>query len=183
MNISTISKFKNTGLAVMTAGLLSACQVGTVAKKTEAYFQDKPQIEYQEFVKDCKNRKLNECQAQGKLDSLAYRDLFNSTVAVNDSEIVKEFNKIANNSIGVQNVKGLLDYLSATNLSRNEYKKVVENSSKEMSFGWTSSSVVNYSQIQHRTDSIYYRNFFEKHGLLDSANLAKFNEITEKVRP
>ena len=183
MNISAISKFKNTGLAIMAAGILSACQGGSVAKKTEAYFQDKPQLEYQEFVNDCKNRKLNKCQAQGKLDSLAYRDLFNATEAVNKSEVVKEFNEIAKNSASVQNVKDLFDHLSATNISRAEYLKVIENSTEEMMYGWTSSSDVKYSQVQHRADSIYYRNFFEKHGLLDSANLTKFNEITEKLRP
>ena len=160
---------RNVGMATLAAGMLSACTNAYIPNKTKEYFQDKPALEYQEFVNDCKNRTLNSIQSQAKLDSLAYREIFNATEAAKDSEIIKEYNEIANIGLNTLSYKELKQNLANTGITLNEYNKT-----------W---KIISFNKKQHKIDSISYRQFFEKHNLLDAENTAKFNEITEKIRP
>ena len=182
MKVNPIKMARNVGMATLAAGMLSACTSTYIPDKTKEYFADKPALEYQEFVNDCKNRTLNSMQAQAKLDSLAYREIFNATEAAKDSEIIKEYNEIANTGLNTLSHKELKQNLANTGITLNEYNKIWKSGTHRG--GYMNSQQFTFAEeIQHKTDSISYRQFFEKHNLLNSENLAKFNEITEKIRP
>lgn len=181
MKTSPIIIARETGLAVLAAGMLTACSY--IPNKTDKYFENKPVIEYQEFINDCNNRNLNIVQAQAKLDSLAYRELFNTTEAINNSDIVNEFNNIANIGLSTKNINNVKDNLKNTGLTKKEYDKTIKDNKYRKFLGMYSTTEYNYDNIQHKVDSINYRNFFEKHNLLDANNLAKFEKITEIIRP
>ena len=182
MKVNPIKLTRNVGMATLAAGMLSACTNFYTPDKTKEYFADKPALEYQEFVNDCVHRTLNSMQSQAKLDSLAYREIFNATEAAKDSEIIKEYNEIANTGLKTLSYKELEQNLANTGITLNEYNKIWKSSTHRGGF-LASQQITSAEKVQHKTDSISYRQFFEKHNLLDSENLAKFNEITEKIRP
>lgn len=182
MKVNPIKVACNVGMATLAAGMLSACTSTYIPDKTKEYFQDKPALEYQEFVNDCKNRTLNSMQSQAKLDSLAYREIFNTTEAAKDSEIIKEYNEIANTGLNTLSHKELKQNLANTGITLNEYNKIWKSCTHRGGF-LASQQFTSGAKVQHKTDSISYRQFFEKHGLLDAENTAKFNEIIEKIRP
>ena len=180
MKIGSVGNFRVNTLAVVAAGLLSACAMNDNVK---GYFQDKPQVEFEAFQNNVRDRRLNSIEVQAKLDSLAYRDLFNATEGIKDSAKIKEFNDIANRANSVHNISDTYKHLSATGITVEEYDKLM-NSCRDSGDGDVyRRTAPDYHKIIHKADSIHYRKFFEKHGLLDSLNLIKFNEITEKIRP
>jgi hypothetical protein len=176
MKVNPINILRNTGMAALAAGMLSACNY--TPDKTKEYFADKSVLEYQEFVDNCNNKQFDKTQAQAKLDSLAYREIFNATEATKDFQIVKEFNNIANMGLRNKAEKNL----ASTGISLNEYNKILKTSTERGGY-LNSQKFTDQAKVQHRADSILYRRFFEKHGLLNSENLAKFEKLTEKIRP
>lgn len=184
MRVDTIVANSRKGIAILAAGLLTAC-TNSVPNKTKEYFQDKPKVEYKTFVNDCNTRKLNPVQAQAKLDSLAYLDLFSATNAINDSEKVKEYNNIANKGLSTSYSKELFTNLKNTGITEDEYANIVYANTKYYSTPLTPipDKTYEFDKIQHKIDSIEYRKFFKKHDLLDNNNLSKFEDITKKIKP
>lgn len=184
MRVDSIMANSRKGLAILATGLLTAC-TSSVPNKTNDYFQGKPQAEYENFVRDCNARKLNPVQAQAKLDSLAYRDLFNATIAVNDSEKVKEYNNIANKGLNTLYSKELFKNLANTGIEDEEFSNIVYTHTKYYStpLNMVPDKTYEFDKIQHKIDSIEYRKFFEKHNLLDDQKASEFEEITENIRP
>ena len=182
MKVNPIKVARNVGMATLAAGMLSACTNTYIPDKTKEYFADKPALEYQEFVNDCAHRTLNSMQSQAKLDSLAYREIFNASEAVNNSDIVKEYNEIANKGINTSDRDNVKKNLASIGLPLSEYNKIIKTSTERGGY-WGIQGFTGVAKIQHSADSISYRQFFEKHNLLDTENTAKFNEITEKIRP
>ena len=180
MKVNPINILRNTGMAALAAGMLSACDY--TPDKTKEYFADKPVLEYEKFVNDCNNRQLNDAQAQAKLDSLAYREIFNTTEAAKDFQIVREFNNIANIGLSTKQSSGAKKNLANTGITLDEYNKILKENTAH-GVRYSSADYIAYDNIQHIADKILYRSFFEKHGLLNSENLAKFEKLTEKIRP
>ena len=85
MNVSL-----KTFMPVVAAGLLGLNACSHVEERAKDYMQDKA---YSEFVE--LTNTSNTTLIQSRLDSLAYRDIFNGTKLANDSASVAEFNKIA----------------------------------------------------------------------------------------
>ena len=76
--------------AVGMTALLSACMNTEDRVKSYMIRANHSQMEYEKILSN-----ENERFIQSKLDSLAYRDVFNGTQAAKDSACVAEFNKIA----------------------------------------------------------------------------------------
>ena len=85
MNVSL-----KTFMPVAAAGLLGLSACSDVKERAKDYMQDRPYSEYAELT----NTK-NHAFVQSRLDSMAYRDIFNGTKLAEDSASVAEFNKIA----------------------------------------------------------------------------------------
>lgn len=95
-----------------------------------------------------------------KLDSLAYRDIFNTTQLANDSSVVADFNKIAaeyrppKNTIAPRQVKDFQRQKSVDiGMTLSEHKHLNSCSSPQVR--------------QHLLDKYAYQNFFEANGIWD----------------
>ena len=113
---------------------------------------------------------------QSKLDSVAYSDIFYQTNASKNNTTTLEFNKIAQNNR--PNNLDELNRILAKQTSKKEYNDLQK---KAQQYNWMNGYKHEY--LQHKNDSIAYRNFFEKHNLLTPQTLKKFNEISNKIRP
>ena len=152
-----------------------------VYKRAEQYMQDKPQTEFNEVVSNGNGNFTNGyfspyIATQSKLDSVAYRDVFESTQGIKDSSKVAEFNKIAQQNRG-ENLSEVSRKL-ANNTKVKDYNKIINDSRKYNKVGYFAEEY-----IQHKTDSLAYRKFFETHNLLDSKTLKMFNKVSKQIKP
>lgn len=163
------------GIVVGTTALFgSSCSnVGnstSVEKRAKEYMQDKPRIQYEEAINHYNTPFLN----QSKLDSVAYRDVFNTTPAAKDSSAIAEFNKIAKENLASSDIYQNKALARVTSVK--EYDNIMTNVNK-----------INVSTrktyLQYVTDSIAYRKFFEKHNLLDKNTLDLIKNISKRIRP
>ena len=160
---------------IASCALLCGCEGKSVYKNAEQYLGNRPRKELNEVVGDRSYMNEKAVIAQSKLDSIAYRDVFNTTEAAKDSSKVAEFNKIANQNRSDKVYKMLADKATV-----NEYNKISEDAWKKR---WNFPSSLELEYIQHKNDSIAYRQFFEKHNLLNGKTLKLFNKISKQIRP
>ena len=172
VSLKTFLPFAATGLFV-----LSSCN--DVRLRTQQYLNSAPSSALREMI-DVDNPTL----IQSRLDSMAYRDIFEGNIASKDSNLVAEFNKIASNTRGYNND----DDISAK-------KNKIENCLKEQGithqelediknkehFAFGNLSKLN--TFQHYADDWAYRKFFEKIGIMDEKMNAKCDSVSDVIRP
>lgn len=112
------------------------------------------------------------CLKQAELDSIEYRNIFNSTNAAKDSDKIEQFNNLA----------GSLKFRF------NEIDKMLNEegiSSKEYNLeDFKLADDADTSKVyQHFADSWMYKNFFKKIGILTPEIAKKCDEAKEKTRP
>lgn len=164
-------------LAIAMGTTLTSCEEGSSRRNAGRYMQNKPQTELNEVIKHLKLPKTvySWANTQSKLDSVAYRDIFNQTKAANDSLKIKEFNALA--------AKGKMEEgtphkkLVFTNIPINEYDKIIDDARK------IKNHAKYHERIQYTTDSINYRKFFNRNRLLTGNLLDKFNAICKQIKP
>lgn len=160
-------------LTISAGALLSGCNEITVYERAEQYMGNKLQKELNEVVGDRIGINEHSILTQSKLDSVAYRDVFETTQAAKDSSKVAEFTKIAQQNRSNDVYKKLADKATVK-----EYKNILKDSKKVR---WN--DYWGHEYIQHKIDSIAYRQFFEKHNLLNDKTLKLFNKVSNQVKP
>lgn len=166
-------------LTIASGTLLAGCDGTNVYKRAEQYMQNKLQKELNEVTSNRSSSMYdfsNYAKTQSKLDSAAYRDVFENTHATKDSSKVAEFNKIArqNLAISYEDLKVKLANLATVK----EYGKIQKEAHSYSKLG-----SFTYEYMQYKTDSIAYRKFFEKHNLLNKKTLKIFNRVTRQIKP
>ena len=129
---------------------------------------------------------INHTDRQLYMDSVAYRDIFNATHKANDSTAVADFNKIAS-----EMKAGLREEVTP----RSRYTTIDPESLKK-NLGKLDITLGDYNKImkethggdypiilQYKADSIAYRNFFQRHNLLNDTIIKKIANVTKKIRP
>ena len=168
------------GVTIAACALLSGCEgQDTSFRRAQSYMQNRPQLEQHSVISGINNLRVNSiefAQAQAKLDSVAFRDIFNSTQAVKDSNKVAEFNKL----IKVKSIKYLSDLNS--NLIKTSQKYSEYNNIKNKADQFKNRNR-HYEYIQYATDSLKTKYFFDKYKLLDKESLSKFNKVCSQICP
>lgn len=112
------------------------------------------------------------CLKQADLDSAAYRNIFNSTIAAKDSDKVAQFNEVAGNMKFRFNEIDKI--LTDEGISPEEYN--MENFR-------LADDVDTSKAYQHFADSWMYKNLFKKMGILSDSIAKKCDEAAEKTKP
>ena len=112
------------------------------------------------------------CLKQADLDSAAYRNIFNSTIAAKDSDKVAQFNEVAGNMKFRFNEIDRI--LTNEGISPEEYN--MENFK-------LADDVDTSRAYQHFADSWMYKNLFKKMGILSDSIAKKCDEVAEKTKP
>ena len=167
------------GAIAITSCALTGCKFDpNIRERAQEYMQYKPIKEYEQVITGLYSRYHSPSITQSKLDSVAFRDVFNGTNAVKDSSKVAEFNKIAS----VNRASNVIDDLKKTGVSVKEFHEIrkeadnIASSLKKVGDPF-------HEHMQFKTDSIQYRKFFEKHNLLNGKTLKHFNEVCKKIKP
>lgn len=131
------------------AGLMTLTSCATIQQiKTREYClgTGRSQAEYEEVMSKLGDTKADN---QARLDSLAYRDIFNGTRLANDSAAVADFNKIYQNRYTTEN---FANFLKENNIDVENYEYIMH-------------SKISDAKKQFEADYFLYNKFFEKHGL------------------
>ncbi len=108
---------------------------------------------------------------QAKLDSMAYRNIFNSTFAAKDSVFVEEFNTIANDMKSSYNEIDMI--LSDNGITPEEY-------TVQPLMNDTTDSDPRY---QFFADKWMFKKFFEKIGIMNDSVQKRFEEVSKQIDP
>ena len=135
-------------------------------------------------------------EAQSSIDSLAYRKVFEGTELSKNSDAVKEFNKIAKESRPDRMwgfptyTKKMDEILKNHGISSDEINKYkAENQRGRETFPggfarYTSrDNRVAIAKHQFKVDSVSYKRFFEKHGMINEAVNNGFKTVSKKFKP
>lgn len=122
---------------------------------------DKTQLELEQILSDDNETR----SVQSKLDSMAYRDIFNSTCAAKDSAAVAQFNKIASKYDNTIEARGL-DNIKKDGISAREFDEI---------------TAVGGNLRQFKTDKFAYRNFFKKIGIMNDGLDKKCTEFEKEI--
>ena len=112
------------------------------------------------------------CLKQADLDSVAYRNIFNSTIVAKDSDKVAQFNEVAGNMKFRFNEIDRI--LTDEGISPEEYN---------MGNFKLADDVDTSRAYQHFADSWMYKNLFKKMGILSDSIAKKCDEVAEKTKP
>jgi len=168
---------KMLGIIAMGSCALTSCDPN-FPQRTAEYMKDKPIKEFDLVIDGYNDRYEGSRTLQSKLDSVAFRDVFNGTNAAKDSSKVAEFNKIAS----INRTGSVINTLKGTGISTREFHDI-RKEAENMSWSPKKIGEVFKEQLQFKTDSIQYRKFFEKHNLLDKKTLKHFNDVCKKIKP
>lgn len=166
---------------ITAAGLLtlSSCLSDDPAERAKEYLADRPYTEYEAITKD-----YGADYTQSKLDSIAYRDVFESTQAAKDSALVEEFNKIAGN---MREYKPTESYwyipgkIRKSAIKQGIKTKELEEIDNKLSL--LDSQVRMSTKTQHYADDWAYRKFFSEAGIMNDTIAKKCDEVSRKIRP
>ena len=180
--ISIVNHSKNvlrkTTFALLAGVSLTACT--PIPTNVKEAFRNKSQEEYDMFVKDCRESKFFDRGVQAKLDSMCYRDFLNVAAPADNFNIIEEFDRTAYLNTRFYNVKDM-DNRLREDLSKEDYRKILNES---YSYGFASMDYFfDASKLQHKYDSVVYRQLFEKHGLLNEKNIKDFEVVVQKTNP
>ena len=110
---------------------------------------------------------------QAKLDSLAFRNIFNQTSAANDEERVAEFESIAND---MQCTFNEIDrILTDEGITEEEYPYD--------SFNLDMDTLDNSPHYQYFADNWMYRKFFERIGIMTDSVKKACNRVSGIIKP
>ena len=165
-------------------GIGQACRQNNAAEercnnieaRVEAYMENRPHAEFTDLQKRAMQYGDYGIYMQSSVDSLAYREIFTSSLAAADSAAVNEFNKLASSMRrdAISPYLGLSSHLYnklGKMLTHKQFKQIENEAKKDV------------LTLQFKADSVAYRRFFEKHGLLNDSTLKKFSAIAKKIRP
>lgn len=152
-------------------------RLDNIEARVESYMENRPHVEFIDIKKKAMLYDNTGAYMQSSLDSLAYREIFTSSQVAADSAAVAEFNKLAS-SMRINRKESpykplrsdLYDKLSKM-VTHKQFKQI-ENESEE-----------SFLTLQFKADSVAYRRFFEKHGLLNDSTLRKITAVAKKIRP
>lgn len=174
---------------IMATGFFSGCNSNKpehIKTRATEYMKDKSQIELEMVLDPINNYPTYGChhaQAQSKLDSVAFRDVFEATNALKDSSLILEFNQIAKKAepptINESTMK-LKNNLRNTKIRVKDYSEISTNHSKKL---FQVGEKVASEYLQFIADSINYRRFFEKHNLFNTKTQDMFHKISQKIKP
>lgn len=169
-----------TFMPLAAVGMLSLASCETVNDRAQKYMSEtnRTQLELEELTQG-----EDENTVQSRLDSLAYRDIFNSTQAAKDSAHVAEFNKIA--ATMRPKVQGdMWDKMAAIDIRMVKegisIKELEEIKDKDSMFKTDPKRVL---IRQHYADDWAYRKFFSKIGIMNDSIADKCDEVSKKIRP
>lgn len=175
MNVSL-----KTFMPAAAAGLLALTSCTSASQRAKVYMKDKPYLEYQELT-DTENETL----IQSRLDSMAYRDIFNGTKLAKDSASVAEFNKIAAEMRGYQPKE--TNHWNRRNAVRstliNQHITTQELDKIESNTSFLDGDLKETNQYQHDADDWAYRKFFTKKGIMTDGLAKKCDEVSKLIRP
>ena len=160
------------------AGLLVSCN--SVTERTKEYMKKRNYT--QQAFNNIKS--ADECVVlQSKLDSMAYRNIFNSTQAAKDSAKIAEFEKIAASMRPDEMyppyhaVSSIDDKLSEQGISIRELDEIKAKDSQ------LDSDVERANMKQHLADDWAYRKFFKKIGILNDSVSKLCDDVSKEIRP
>lgn len=174
MNVSL-----KTFMPVVAAGLLGLNACSHVEERAKDYMQDKA---YSEFVE--LTNTSNTTLIQSRLDSLAYRDIFNGTKLANDSASVAEFNKIAACLRGYNNEYDCSQRIVAIEKGLKDQGILTKDFSivKDLSATFAE-TLVQANKLQHYADDWAYRKFFTQKRIMTDELSKQCDEVSKKIRP
>ncbi len=157
---------KRAMMPITAATMLALAACSSPAGRARDYMQDKTYEEYKYIASN------GDCKTQSKLDSLAFRDVFNGTQAAQDSAMAAEFNKIA--STYRRGVNGS-SFSNATPTVKNFPLKITSKINRADDWTW--------ARGQYLADEYAYWKFFKDNGLFDEETKKNFLQAMEKVKP
>lgn len=168
-----------TFMPIATAGLLGLSACRDVNERAEDYMQDRPYSEYKELTNT-----RNQTLMQSRLDSTAYRDIFNSTKLAGDSTSVADFNKIAASLRGYNNEYDCSQRIVAIEKGLKDQGILTKDFSivKDLSATFAE-TLVQANKLQHYADDWAYRKFFTQKGIMTDELSKQCDEVSKKIRP
>lgn len=167
MNIKAI-------MPICAAGLLTLTACSDVKKRAKDYLSEN------NHTLRTYNEVISADNIQSKLDSVAYRDVFNSTKASKDSTLDAEFNKITTKMRGTGS--GWERWVDINKRLENEGIKLKDFDKIDL----TDTSIddgVRINKRQHYADDWAYRKFFTKIGIMNDSIAKICDNISIKIRP
>jgi hypothetical protein len=142
---------------VVAAGLILTGCATIQQYKTKEYClgTNRTETEYWDIMNKMGSTKADQ---QARLDSLAFRDIFNGTQLANDSAAIADFNKIYQNRLYTENCE---KFLKENDISMEDYDYIIN-------------SKQNDAKRQFEADYFLYNKFFEQKGL-------KTQEVNDKI--
>ena len=182
-----MSKIGNIFCGIVGASVIGlgvrACHKDTLIQKrldnieahVESYMENRPHVEFIDIKNKAAHYGNSAAYMQSCLDSLAYREIFTSSQAAADSAAVVEFNKLASSMRINDRYKSLksdlYDKLSKM-VTHKQFKQIKNEAEKDI-----------FLTLQFKADSVAYRRFFEKHGLMNKDIERKLTMAAKKIRP
>ena len=166
---------------IMATGIFTGCnshKPENIKARATEYMKDKSQIELDMVLSPINRPYAHGChhaQTQSKLDSVAFRDVFEATNALKDSTLISEFNQIAKKAEPptiTESTMKLKNNLRNTKIRVKDYSEISTNHSKKL---FQIGENVASEYLQFIADSINYHNFFEKHNLFDAKTQELFH--------
>ena len=173
MNVSL-----KTFMPVAAAGLLGLSACSDVKERAKDYMQDRPYSEYAELT-NTKNHAL----VQSRLDSMAYRDIFNGTKLAEDSASVAEFNKIAASLRGYKDSDPSWDAIQIIEQNLIEQDISTKDLSRIVANRFYLFDTYKCIQFQHDADDWAYRKFFTQKRIMTDELSKQCDEVSKKIRP
>ncbi len=150
-----------------------------VENQISKVMENKPYSEFKNATKGWREGCIGVADAQSSLDSVAYRQVFDASVAANDSAKVAEFNKIAASRrlpAGTEKYETKQAYLNmmqdAPTKDANKLKNV-----------GSAFYTYNLPAEQHIVDSVAYNNFFRKNNLINEKTDSVLKNIQKMIKP
>ena len=170
-----------TFMPITAASMFALASCSNVDNRAKEYMSEtnRTQTEYNNFSKSSMYTK------QSKLDSMAYRDIFNSTQAAKDSAKTADFNKIAarmrpneeeNEDIWDKQFD-IEKKLTKEGISIKDLDAIKEKFSVRIE------GLAGLNTFQHYADDWAYRKFFKAIGIYNAGISKKCDEVSEKIRP
>lgn len=172
-------------MPITAAGILALASCSRVENRTKEYMKkhDYTQKSYDALKSDIRELNGRSIILQSRLDSMAYRDIFNTTQAAKDSAKIAEFERIAaamrpNEIYPPSNALYSIDEkLSENGIS---IKKMDEIEAQD---DWFSSDVTRANTKLHLADDWAYREFFKKIGILNDSISKQCDDVSKEIRP
>ncbi len=155
---------------------------------------DRPVREYNQAVAGWRNGSVITADAQSTIDSIAYKQVFDGTVAAQDSAKVKEFNSIAakmkvSGSISLLHEDACVELdnkmidMDITNRAMDANAEEYKSFKRRFSTGLINEHPEKVIAVrQFKADSMAYNKFFKDNNLLTPETAEKLTKVAKKVK-